>query len=103
LFRISKEAANGPEVFAFRNCIASYAGQVGKEVDRTWAADLVIRATEGECRAQFDEMARQLSTQFDEARVELVMQQLIETTLLPAAKAALSNRLDARALSIPSH
>jgi hypothetical protein len=103
LSRISNEAAKNPAVFAFRNCIASYsAREVGKDIDATWA-DLLIRATEGECHAQFDGMAEHLSKRFGEERAELVMQQLIETTLLPAAKAAISSKPDARTLSVPSH
>ena len=86
-------AARDPALVAFRNCIASYsAREVGKDVDGTWA-DLLIRATEGECRAQFDDMAQTLSKRFGEKRVEQVMQQLIETTLLPAAKAAARGKL----------
>ena len=81
LSSISTEAATNPAVFAFRNCISSYsAREVGKDIAGTWA-DLLIRATEGECRAQFDNMAQKLSRRFGERRVELVMQQLIETTL----------------------
>ena len=92
-------AARDPALVAFRNCIASYsAREVGKDVDGTWA-DLLIRATEGECRARFDDMAQMLSKCFGEKRVELVMQQLIETTLLPAAKAR--GKPDAQALAVP--
>ena len=92
-------AARDPALVAFRNCIASYsAREVGKDVDGTWA-DLLIRATEGECRARFDDMAQMLSKRFGEKRVELVMQQLIETTLLPAAKAR--GKPDAQALAVP--
>ena len=92
-------AERDPAVFAFRNCIASYsAREVGKDVDGTWA-DLLIRATEGECRARFDDMAQMLLKRFGEKRVELVMQQLIETTLLPAAKAR--GKPDAQALAVP--
>src|SRR5262245_21058741 len=79
--------ARDPALLAFRNCSASYsAREVGKDADDT-QADLLIRATEGECRARFDEMAEMLSKRFGENQVELVMQQLIKTTLLPAAKA----------------
>ncbi len=92
-------AARDPALVAFRNCIASYsAREVGKDVDGTWA-DLLIRATEGECRARFDDMAQMLSKRFGGKRVELVMQQLIETTLLPAAKAR--GKPDAQALAVP--
>jgi hypothetical protein len=94
-------AARDPALFAFRNCIASYsAREVGKDVDESWA-DLLIRATEGECRARFDDMAQMLSKRFGEKRVELVMQQIIETTLLPAAKAAARGELDSRVSAIP--
>lgn len=103
LFRISNEAARTPAVFAFRNCIASYsAREVGKEIDQTWA-NLLIRATEGECRGQFNDMAQHLSERFGEERVEPVMRQLIETTLLPAAKAAVGSKPGAAVLSVPSH
>jgi hypothetical protein len=88
LSTISSDAAKNPAVVAFRNCIASFfARGMERGIDRTWA-DLLIRTTEGECRAQFDHMAQRLSERFGENRAELVMQQLIETTLLPAAKAA---------------
>jgi hypothetical protein len=87
LLKISIDAAKNPAVVAFRNCIGSYfARGMERGIDRTWA-DLLTRATEGECRAQFDEMAQILSKRFGEKRVEQVMQQLIQTTLLPAAKA----------------
>jgi hypothetical protein len=87
LLRISNDAAKNPAVVAFRNCIGSYfARGMERGIDGTWA-DLLTRATEGECRAQFDDMAQILSKRFGEKRVEQVMQQLIETTLLPAAKA----------------
>jgi hypothetical protein len=80
-------AARDPALFAFRNCIASYsAREVGNDVSLTWGF-VLFRATEGECRARFDDMAQMLSKRFGEKRVESVMQQLIETTLLPAAKA----------------
>jgi hypothetical protein len=92
-------AARDPALFAFRNCIASYsAREVGKIADET-SADLLIRATEGQCRARFDDMAQMLSKRFGEKQVELVMQQLIETTLLPAAKTR--GKPDAQALQVP--
>ena len=100
---ISDKAAKNPAVSAFRNCIASYsAREVGKDIHRTWA-DLLMRATEGECRAQFDDMAQRLSQRVGEKRVEPVLRRLIETTLLPAVKAAVVSKHDARILSIPSH
>ena len=92
-------AARDPALFAFRNCIASYsAREVGKDADDT-RADLLIRATEGECRARFDEMAEMLSKRFGENQVELVMQQLIKTTLLPAAETR--GKSDEQALRVP--
>jgi hypothetical protein len=95
LLRISSDAAANPAVAAFRNCIASYfARGTERAVNGTWA-DLLIRTTEGECRAQFDDMAHHLSERFGEGRAELVMQQLIETSLLPAAKAAASGNTGA--------
>jgi hypothetical protein len=95
LLRISSDAATNPAVAAFRNCIASYfARGTERAVNGTWA-DLLIRTTEGECRAQFDDMAHHLSERFGEGRAELVMQQLIETSLLPAAKAAASGNTGA--------
>jgi hypothetical protein len=92
---ISSDAAKNPAVVAFRNCIASFfARGMERGIDRTWA-DLLIRTTEGECRARFDAMAQVLSERFGENRAELVMQRLIETTLLPAAKAAASGNTGA--------
>jgi hypothetical protein len=102
LRRISSDAANYPVVVAFRNCIATYfARGMPKGIDGTWA-DLLSRATEGECRAQFDDMAQILSNRFGKNRVEQVMQQLIETTLLPAAKAAARGKPDTGVSAIPS-
>jgi hypothetical protein len=77
-----------PVVFNFRDCVASYASrEAQRNKDGTWA-DLLIRATEGDCRAPFDEMARTLAKRFGEARIEPVMRELIDTTFLPAAKQA---------------
>jgi hypothetical protein len=77
-----------PVVFNFRDCVASYASrEAQRNKDGTWA-DLLIRATEGDCRAPFDEMARTLATRFGEGRIEPVMRELIDTTFLPAAKQA---------------
>jgi hypothetical protein len=44
-------------------------------------------------------MAQMLSKRFGEKRVELVMQQLIETTLLPAAKTR--GKPDGQTLPVP--
>jgi hypothetical protein len=99
--KISSDAIKNQAVIAFRNCIASYfARGVERAIDRTWA-DLLMRATERECRAQFDDMARQLSKRFGETSVEQVMQQLIYTTLLPAAKAAARGDGDTGVSAIP--
>jgi hypothetical protein len=77
-----------PVVFNFRDCVASYASrEARRSKDGTWA-DLLIRATESDCRAPFDEMARTLAKRFGETRIEPVMRELIDTTFLPAAKQA---------------
>jgi hypothetical protein len=77
-----------PVVFNFRDCVASYASrEAARSKEGTWA-DLLIRATESDCRAPFDEMARTLAKRFGEARIEPVMRELIDTTFLPAAKQA---------------
>jgi hypothetical protein len=77
-----------PVVFNFRDCVASYASrEAGQGKEGTWA-DLLIRATESDCRAPFDEMARTLAKRFGEAQIEPVMRELIDTTFLPAAKQA---------------
>jgi hypothetical protein len=99
--RISSDAAKNPAVVAFRNCIASYfARGSDRGIEGTWAY-LLTRATEGECRPQFDDMAQILSKQFGKERVEQVMQQLIENSLLPAAKAAARGKLDTGVSAIP--
>jgi hypothetical protein len=101
LLIISSDAANNPAVVAYRNCIASYfARGMKRGVGGTWA-ELVTRATEGECRMQFDGMAQSLSKRFGNQRAEQVMQQLIETTLLPAAKAAARGKSDTGVSAIP--
>jgi hypothetical protein len=102
LSRISSDAAKNPAVVAFRNCIASYFARGSERgFEGTWA-DLLTRATEGECRPQFNDMAQILSNRFGKNRVEQVMQQLIETTLLPAAKAAARGKPDTGVSAIPS-
>jgi hypothetical protein len=101
LSRISSDARRNPAVVAFRICIAShFARGSERKTEGTWA-DLLTYATEGECRPQFDDMARNLSKQFSKDRVEQVMQQLIETTLLPAAKAAARGNPDTGTSAIP--
>jgi hypothetical protein len=101
LLRINSDATTNPAVIAFRNCIASYfARGMERGIDGTWA-ELLTRATEGECRVQFDDMAQILSKRFGNKRVEQVMQQLIETTLLPAAKAAARGKSDTGVSAIP--
>jgi hypothetical protein len=101
LLTISSDAANNPAVVGFRNCIVSYfARGIQRGIDGTWA-ELVTRATEGECRMQFDGMAQTLSKRFGNQRAGQVMQQLIETTLLPAAKAAARGKSDTGVSAIP--
>jgi hypothetical protein len=101
--RISSDAAKHPAVIAFRNCIVSYfARGLERGIGVTWA-ELLSRASEGQCRAQFDDMAQILSKQYDNKQVEQVMQQLIDTTLLPAAKAAARGKADTGVSAIPPH
>jgi hypothetical protein len=80
--------------------VSYFARGMQRGIDGTWA-ELVTRATEGECRMQFDGMARALSKRFGTERAEHVMQQLIETTLLPAAKAAARGQSDTGVSAIP--
>jgi hypothetical protein len=99
--RIRNDAPRNLAVVAFRNCIAShFARGSERKTEGTWA-DMLTRATEGECRRQFDDMAQDLSKQFGKDRVEQVMQQLIVTTLLPAAKAAARGYPDTGTSAIP--
>jgi hypothetical protein len=80
-----------PVVFNFRDCVASFASrEAGRNKSSTWA-DLLIQATESDCRAPFDEMARTLAQRFGESGIEPVMRELIDTTFLPAAKSAAAN------------
>jgi hypothetical protein len=84
-----------PVVFNFRDCVASYASrEAGRSKEGTWA-DLLIRATESDCRAPFDEMARTLAKRFGEAKIEPVMRELIDSTFLPAAKQAAASETPA--------
>jgi hypothetical protein len=86
-----------PVVYNFRDCVASYASrEAQRNKDGTWA-DLLIRATEGDCRGPFDEMARTLAKRFGETRIEPVMRELIDTTFLPAAKQAAAESAPASA------
>jgi hypothetical protein len=101
LLTISSDTASTPAVVAYRNCIAShFARGMQRGIGGTWA-ELLTRATEGECRMQFDGMARALSKRFGNQRAEQVMQQLIGTTLLPAAKAAARGQSDTGVSAIP--
>lgn len=103
LLTISSDMASTPAVVAYRNCIASYfARGMQRGIGGTWA-ELVTRGTERECRMQFDGMARALSKRFGNDRAEQVMQQLIERTLLPAAKAAARGQSDTGVSTIPPH
>ncbi len=76
-----------PAVARFRDCGAAYAARnVGKDTTATWA-DLLIRAAEGDCRVAFNDMASVLTARLGND-AQSVIQSLIETTFLPAARKA---------------
>ena len=80
-----------PAVVRFRDCIAAYAVRnIGKDSRTTWA-DLLIRAAESDCRQSFNDMAHTLSARLGSEAAEPVIRSLIETTLLPAARKAVSS------------
>jgi hypothetical protein len=79
-----------PAVARFRDCSAAFvARSVGKDTKATWA-DLLIRAAEGDCRVAFNEMANILTTRLGND-AKPVIQSLIETTFLPAARKAVAS------------
>jgi hypothetical protein len=79
-----------PAVARFRDCSAAFAARnVGKDTTATWA-DLLIRAAEGDCRVAFNDMANTLTTRLGND-AQSVIQSLIETTFLPAARKAVSS------------
>jgi len=78
-----------PAVARFRDCSAAFAARnVGKDTTATWA-DLLIRAAEGDCRVAFNDMANILTTRLGND-AKSVIQSLIETTFLPAARKAVA-------------
>jgi hypothetical protein len=80
-----------PAVVRFRDCIAAYAVRnIGKDNRTTWA-DLLIRAAESDCRQSFNDMAHTLSARLGSEAAAPVIRSLIETTLLPAARKAVSS------------
>jgi hypothetical protein len=79
-----------PAVARFRDCSAAFAARnVGKDAKATWA-DLLIRAAEGDCRVAFNDMANILTTRLGND-AQSVIQSLIETTFLPAARKAVAS------------
>jgi hypothetical protein len=79
-----------PAVTRFRDCSAAFAARnVGKDTKATWA-DLLIRAAEGDCRVAFNDMANILTSRLGND-AQSVIQSLIETTFLPAARKAVAS------------
>src|SRR5262245_24788062 len=79
-----------PAVARFRDCSAAFAARnVGKDTTATWA-DLLIRAAEGDCRVAFNDMANILTARLGND-ANSVIQSLIETTFLPAARKAVAS------------
>src|SRR5262245_53064264 len=79
-----------PAVTRFRDCSAAFAARnVGKDTKATWA-DLLIQAAEGDCRVAFNDMANILTARLGND-ANSVIQSLIETTFLPAARKAVAS------------
>jgi BA14K-like protein len=80
-------------VSKLRDCVAAYAEQRSQQVqDENWSA-LLIAAIEGDCNSAFDGMIKLFSQRIDAKAIELQLQAITETTLLPAVKGKRNNEI----------
>ena len=75
-------------VSKLRDCVSAYAEHRCKNVqDENWNG-LLIAAIEADCRSAFDGMIHLLGQHIETKDIELQLQLITETTLLPAVKGA---------------
>src|SRR5262245_1115523 len=73
-------------VSKLRDCVAAYAEHRSKDVqDENWNG-LLIAAIEADCRSAFDGMIKLFGQHIEAKEIELQLQLITETTLLPAVK-----------------
>ncbi len=80
------EAEGSLAVFKLRDCVTAFAERDTKLVqEERWSA-LLIAAIDGDCRSAFDGMIQLFARHVDAKEVELRLQTITDTTLLPALK-----------------
>jgi hypothetical protein len=82
------EKDGNPAVFAFSECVASYAAQAVKAGSQASHPEFVTEAMAGPCKAPFDEMAGLLLKHHGEKGFAKVSRELIDTTFIPAVRKA---------------
>jgi hypothetical protein len=80
-------------VTKLRDCVAEFAEQKSHDVQVENSSALLIAAIEGDCRSAFDGMIQLLSQHIDAKTIELQLQAITETTLLPALKGERANEI----------
>ncbi len=73
-------------VSKLRDCVAAYGQQGSKTVQNENWNEQLIAAIEGNCRPTFDGMIRLLGQHSNAKEIEVQLQLITETTLLPAVK-----------------
>jgi BA14K-like protein len=80
------EAEGSLAVFRLRDCVTAFADRDSELVqEEKWSA-VLIAAIEGDCRSRFDAMIQLFARHVDAKEVELRLQRITDTTLLPALK-----------------
>jgi hypothetical protein len=74
-----------------RDCVATYSEQGSKDVQNANWNEQLIAAIEGDCRPTFDGMIRLFGQRSDAKEIEVQLQLITETTLLPAVKGEQDN------------
>jgi BA14K-like protein len=73
-------------VTKLRDCVAAFAEQKPDEAQDENSSALLIAAIERDCRSAFDGMIQLFGQHIDAKAIELQLQAITETTLLPAMK-----------------
>jgi hypothetical protein len=90
-------------VTKLRDCVAEFAEQGSHDRQDENSSALLIAAIERDCRSAFDGMIQLLGQHIDAKTIELQLQAITETTLLPAVKGRRANEISsADASEIPS-
>jgi hypothetical protein len=80
-------------VSKLRDCVAAFAEQKSHDVQDENSSALLIAAIEGDCRSAFDGMIQLFGQHIDAKDIELHLQAITETTLLPALKGKPANEV----------